>query len=153
MDEKWMETMTAKEKFGEKISFEKLQEVMPSYMKYETVYGKKEHYNFIVSRLAEANNEIQKGNFGQMLLYLEALEGTLSNMSIEIYEQYRALEDLFRAVLKDARAIAASQSREEHKRLAEIEQTACEMGILLAEKYEDEIRRLTDGTYETAVEI
>ena len=90
MDEKWMETMTAKEKFGETISFEKLQEIMPSYMKYETVYGKKEHYNFIVSRLAEAKNEIQKGNFGQMLLYLGALEGTLSNMSIEIYEQYRA---------------------------------------------------------------
>lgn len=152
MDEKWMETMTAKEKFGETISFEKLQEIMPSYMKYETVYGKKEHYNFIVSRLAEAKNEIQKGNFGQMLLYLGALEGTLSNMSIEIYEQYRALEDLFRAVLKDARAIAASQSREERKKLAEIEQTACEMGILLSEKYEDEIRRLADGTDETTVE-
>lgn len=134
MDEKWMETTTAREKFGEDIPFARLREVMPVYMKYETVYGKKENYNFIVNRLEQAKDEVEPQNAGQLGEYLMTLVDVLENMSIEIYEQYRKLEDLFRQGVKEAEQLSGIEEGARGLLTCAVKK-ACRMGILLEEKY------------------
>lgn len=81
---------------------EALYRIQPFYMEYETVCGKKEKYNDIIKQFENAQ-EMLSGGEDQIrctVLYLAALVDTMENMSIQIYEQYRKLEDIFKQVLK-----------------------------------------------------
>ena len=109
--------------------------VLPFYMEYETTFDKKEKYNDIISqveqmydnftKLPEIPSEESIGNCLAMLV--DVMEHT----SIEIYEQYRKLQDIFKAVLK--KCLAAYGQKDCRVIYAVLK--ACRMGILLKEKY------------------
>ncbi len=153
----------------------------PFYMEYETKYGKKEHYNDIISQFENVQKFMfndKKGlcyhafdeektqfwadketgcssNFWlrSMGWYLMALVDVMDNMSIEIYEQYRKLQDIFKAVLKGLLQYQDKESRLFYQVIDRSDAKgnyletsgsamaayavlkACRMGILLKEKY------------------
>lgn len=109
--------------------------VQPFFMAYDTAYAKKEHYAKVV------------GVFQSMELSLDwdlvALIDVISVMSPEIYEHYRALQELFRMKIK---AVAASvggfeklveQSPLKRAMAGYVILSACENRTLLAEKYQE----------------
>lgn len=81
-----------------------LYRIQPFYMEYETVYGKKEQYNDIMGQFENARKIVrgkETEGFRSTAQYLAALVDTMDNMSIQIYEQYRRLQDMFKETLKD----------------------------------------------------
>lgn len=88
-----------------------------------------------------------KENYGSIVTYFRALEqpdmaqmclliDTIEKMSPEIYEHYRALQDIFRSKLRsmlDCRD--AEGSRELTKDFAYLLAKGCSTGTLLEEKY------------------
>ena len=154
----------------------------PFYMEYETKFDKKEQYNDIINQFENvqkylydkdkglcyhacdmekvqswANKETGcSANFWlrSMGWYMMALVDTMDAMSIEIYEQYRKLQDIFKLMLK---GILRYQDEETGLFYQVIDRSdvegnyletsgcamigyaimkACRMGILLKEKYE-----------------
>ena len=68
--------------------------------------------------------------------YLTALVDTIDCMSIEIYEQYRKLQDMFRQALKDVLQYRMEENGVcENALIAYCILKACRMGIILKEKY------------------
>lgn len=113
--------------------------VLPFYMEYETKYAKKEKYGDIVKELAGAEKEVSKAGYSGMdtAWYLAALIDVIDNMSFEIYEQYRKLQDIFKQTLAKVLQNSGtdSVSVSEKAMLAYCILKACRMGILLKEKY------------------
>ncbi len=102
-------------------------EFMPFVTAYETKYKRKEHYNEIVALFRE------KDRFtGSELV---ALIGTISQMSEEIYEYYRELRDLFKAVVREK--IKDLPDSSEILEIGYSILKACNMGVLQTEKYRD----------------
>ena len=105
----------------------------PFYMEYETKYNKKEKYNDIINQFENVQEflynkkEVQLRSVGR---YLAALIDTMDNMSFEIYEQYRTLQDNFKTTLKN---IMPCQD----VLISYCIMKACRMGVLLKEKYAD----------------
>lgn len=130
----------------EAVSVDALYLIQPFYMAYETVYDKKEKYNDIIGQFDHVRERFygtgQGSGGGQefplmdKVKYLMALVDTMDCMSIEIYEQYRKLQDMFKQALKDV-----LQYQEEENNVSEKALTAycilkaCGMGIILKEKY------------------
>ncbi|MDE5933479.1 MAG: glycoside hydrolase family 88 protein [Lachnospiraceae bacterium] len=111
-----------------------LYRIQPFYMEYETVYGKKEKYNDIIVQFENARKIIcgeENGQCRSIEQYLVALVDTMDNMSIQIYEQYRKLQDMFKETLK---AVLEKQDAESAL-IGYCILKACRMGILLKEKY------------------
>lgn len=69
--------------------------------------------------------------------FLTALIDTMECMSIEIYEQYRKLQDMFKTILKGALDCSEEISGESGALIGYCILKACRMGILLKEKYVD----------------
>ncbi len=127
-------------------SVDALYMLLPFYTAYETVYDKKEKYNDIIGQfenvrklLYDTDKEcggVQELPLMDRVKYLTALVDTIDCMSIEIYEQYRKLQDMFRQALQDV-----LQYRKEEKGVCENALIAycilkaCGMGIILKEKY------------------
>ena len=131
-----------------------LYRIQPFYMEYETVYGKKEKYNDIIEQFENAQKIIcgeGERSIRSMAQYLAALVDTMDNMSIQIYEQYRKLQDMFKQALKDVLEKRDAESGLFQKNVDggadnDIDVfgsavigycilKACRMGILLKEKY------------------
>lgn len=127
---------------------------MPFYMEYETKYEKKEKYNDIINQfenvrkfLYNEKKELCVSGFQLKSVgrYLAALIDAMDNMSFEIYEQYRALQDDFKLTLKnmlsyqskDSMLFSLSDSFDAagNALIAYCIMKACRMGILLKEKY------------------
>lgn len=127
---------------------------MPFYMEYETKYEKKEKYNDIINQfenvqkfLYNEKKELCISGFRLRSIgrYLAALIDAMDNMSFEIYEQYRALQDAFKLTLRnilsyqnqDSMLFSLSDSFDAagNAMTAYCIMKACRMGILLKEKY------------------
>ena len=153
----------------------------PFYMEYETKYDKKEQYNDIIRQFENVQKYMYDAEKGlcyhgydeaktqfwadketgcsasfwlrSMGWYLMALVDVMDKMSVEIYEQYRKLEDIYRLVL---RGILKYQDKESRLFWQVVDRSdaegnytetsgslmvaysilkACRMGILLKEKY------------------
>ncbi len=109
---------------------------MPSYTEHDTRLEKKAHYGQIAARFQEADCSDP-----QNLVYLI---DTIDQMSPEIYEHYRSLQDLFRVNIR--RLLNAirrpdgsyqTRSEEELQQLTYCLQKACADNTLLREKYQD----------------
>lgn len=109
--------------------------VHPFFMAYDTVYAKKEHYADIV-RIFETMDFSDHWN-------LAALIDVISVMSPEIYEHYRALQDLFRKKIKEAVEHVGGWDRLNEQKPMDraitgyVILSACANRTLLAEKYEE----------------
>lgn len=131
-----------------------LYRIQPFYMEYETVYGKKENYNDIIGQFENAQKIIcgeEERSLRSTAQYLAALADTMDNMSIQIYEQYRKLQDMFKEALKAVLEKQDAESGLFRKKADDGADNgidvfgsavigycilkACRMGILLKEKY------------------
>lgn len=170
-----------KQMYPRQIWLDGLYMAQPFYMEYETKFDKKEQYNDIIRQFENVQQYLydkEKGlcyhaydetkeqfwadketgcspNFWlrSMGWYLMALVDTMDAMSMEIYEQYRKLQDIFKLVLK---GILSYQDQESGLFYQVIDRCdvaenyletsgsamvgyavikACRMGILLKEKY------------------
>ena len=111
----------------------------PFYMEYETKYNKKEKYNDIINQFENVQeflyNKKEEFNISDFQLrsvgrYLAALIDAMDNMSFEIYEQYRKLQDNFKLTLKKVMPC-------QDVLISYCIMKACRMGVLLKEKYAD----------------
>lgn len=113
----------------------------PFYMEYETKYNKKEKYNDIINQFENVQDflynkkEVQLRSVGK---YLAALIDAMDNMSFEIYEQYRKLQDNFKLTLKN---IMPCQD----VLISYCIMKACRMGVLLKEKYADSAMKIIEN--------
>lgn len=143
-----------------------LYKIQPFYMAFETAYDKKEKYNDILNQFVNVQDFLynKNGEFSSigmkmrsLAMYLAALVDTMDNMSFEIYEQYRTLQDAFKVTLKNILPYQDKNSRlfptrmgteAEEKAACSVDEAAsaiigycilkaCRMGILLKEKYID----------------
>ena len=78
---------------------------VPFYTDYETRWNKKNGYNDICNRFRAASSIFEKDDKTQIslickLLFLKAVVESLSVLSIQIYEDYRLLEDILRQGIK-----------------------------------------------------
>ena len=131
-----------------------LYRIQPFYMEYETVYGKKEKYNDIIGQFENAQKIMCGGgdrSIRSTVQYLAALADTMDNMSIQIYEQYRKLQDMFKEMLKVVLGKRDAESGLMQKNVDGGTENgidifgsavigycilkACRMGIILKEKY------------------
>lgn len=124
--------------------YEAAKEVYPVYAAYETECNKKEGYPDIMAQMRVLNKKVnEEFTFANVSVYLDALLHTLEKISPEIYENYRELVDMFRACVK--RALSeyyteekgfGSQDPEAVKVFCGAVKEACEIDVLLAEKYQ-----------------
>lgn len=127
-----------------------LYRIQPFYMEYETVYGKKENYNDIIGQFENVRKIMcgeEKRPVRSTAQYLAALVDTMDNMSIQIYEQYRKLQDMFKETLKGVLEKRDAESGLFRKNadggidvfasavIGYCILKACRMGTLLKEKY------------------
>lgn len=121
-------------------------EALPFYMLYETKCGKKEKYNEIVKQFAAERENLKREEASS---YLMSLADSMDNMSIEIYEKYRELQELGKALVREQLAAGVRDIR-----LAYCILKLCRMGSLLKEKYAPAGMELTEsllsGQEETA---
>lgn len=168
-----------------KLSLDALSLSQPFYMRYETTYHKKECYHDIIRQFENAGRYLYETDTGQyrstytesdarsaegetaayasarsMGRYLAALVDVAESTSIEIYEQYRKLQDMYRQALKGLpgqRATDCAQSepslcfatdgtqeRIGNALIAYSALKACRNGMLLAEKYEPFFRTVAE---------
>ncbi len=170
-----------KDIYPQQVWLDGLYMAQPFYMEYETKYEKKEKYNDIISQFENVQKYMYDAEKGlcyhgydeakaqfwadkktgcsscfwlrSMGWYLMALVDVTDGMSVEIYEQYRKLVDIYRLLLK---GILKYQDKESKLFYQVIDRSdaegnytetsgslmvaysilkACRMGILLKEKY------------------
>lgn len=170
-----------KEIYPKQVWLDGLYMTQPFYMEYETKYEKKEKYNDIISQFENVQRYMYNEEKGlcyhgydetktqfwadkktgcsssfwlrSMGGYLMALVDVMDKMSVEIYEQYRKLEDIYRLLLKGILKYQDKKSKLFYQIIdrsdAEGNYTetsgsimiaysimkACRRGILLKEKY------------------
>lgn len=129
-------------KLGSGVELEGMYVALPFYMECETKYGKKEQYNHIIGQFETVRDKIYSAQLGllvsdleQVSYYMMALVDVMDCMNIEIYEQYRKLQDCYKALLKEM-----LKKKEKWNTVVEICMAytmlkACRMNILLKEKY------------------
>jgi len=74
---------------------------------------------------------------------LVLLADTTTAMSEEIYEHYRALQDICKSELQRIRRAGAVLDEHQQEQLTYVIRKACEGGFILSEKYEDMIKEVT----------
>ena len=107
---------------------------MPAWMREQKENGKKDKYIEITNVLLEAAEGV--ATRAEKLSYLTALLETLEAMDFQIYELYRALQDQFKVTLQELLKEHADMSTAEKETISDAVKRACEIRILLAEKYE-----------------
>lgn len=108
-------------------------ELLPFYMEYETRFHKKAEYNDIVMQ-CQSMKEEEKDEW-----YLLALVDIMEAMSIEIFEHYKTLEQLFKDKVRKMLSTKEVNVEEETGstfRIAYAIIKACRIGALSREKYE-----------------
>ena len=122
-------------------------EVYPVYAAYETTENKKEGYPDIMAQMRLWNKKINDAfHFENGAYYTAMLYATIEKMSPEIYENYRELLDMFRAMVKkllaayyveDAECFAEEvQGTDALALFCETVRKACGAYLLLTEKYQ-----------------
>lgn len=110
---------------------------MPALMKEQKEAGKKDKYIEITNILVDAKASVQTKE--EKLSYMKALIETLESMDFQIYELYRALQDCFKAVLKELLEVYADMNEVEKRMISDAVKSACALRLLLEEKYEEYI--------------
>ena len=114
-----------------------LYEVLPFQMEYETKFHNKAGYNDIVQQfIAMEKNESPEW-------YAMALIDALEHMSIEIFEHYKSLQEIFKKTIKNIQINPDAKLQNACIGYAIVK--ACNMGILNPEKYSETGLRLIDG--------
>lgn len=122
----------------------------PLYMAYETLYGGKEQYNEIIFAFRE-EKLVFTGD------YLISLIDTMSFLSMEIFEHYKFMELRFKKVLRNV-LLELQESNtdedvmEEQLKIAYAIMKACNMGVLLKEKYQETGEQLFDAVVKGCIE-
>lgn len=117
---------------------EKLQ-VQSYRMAAETLYHQKEKYHDIIDFYKKLG-PVESGE------YLMAVINTMSFMSIEIFEHYKYLEGLFKQVLSSM--LSKSECGKDKADLLRVSYSimkACNMGVILQEKYEEKGMEICDS--------
>lgn len=107
---------------------------VPEIVKVDTESGNKETYQSI----AETFEIIGKGVTNEnAVAFLATTADTLDEMSMQIYEHYRKLQDVFKQVLRHILLEYSDDfsKLKEPEKLAYAILKACRMGLLLKEKY------------------
>ncbi len=120
--------------------------IYPLYAEYETKVNSKAGYPDIMNQMRVLNKKVNDQFVMENVApYLHMLIDTIEKISPEIYENYRELVDMFRACAKkaitefalDAQKLKAGIEKEETaKILGEAMDKACNIDVLLKEKYE-----------------
>lgn len=114
-----------------------LYEVLPFQMEYETKFHNKAGYNDIVQQfIAMEKKESPEW-------YAMALIDALEHMSIEIFEHYKSLQEIFKKTIKSIQVNPDAKLQNACIGYAIVK--ACNMGILNPEKYSETGLRLIDG--------
>lgn len=119
-----------------------LYEILPFYMEYETRYHKKAEYNDIVLQCRSVKEE-EKDEW-----YLLALIDIMEAMSIEIFEHYKTLEQLFKDKVKKVLSTQKTDVEEETGSTFSVAYAiikACRLGVLSRERYEETGLRMLEG--------
>lgn len=118
-------------------------------MMHETAFGGKEHYHAITVAFNELAKKEACCETGKAM-FMEALIDTIEAIDQPVYELYRSLVDLFRAQLKTLIANGEVTLTDEKAGmiLAYAIKKACDMKVILAEKYEAIADKISDN-YET----
>lgn len=119
-------------------------EVYPVYAAYETDCNKKEGYPDIMAQMRVLNKKAgEEFSFGNAALYAGALLHTIEKISPEIYENYRELLDMFRAIVKRTLSEYYTEkdgfkngTPDEVETFCSVVKEACNRDLLLAEKYQ-----------------
>ncbi len=83
--------------------FEAARWVYPVYAAYETECNKKEGYPDLLKQFGVLDKKYREKNDPEAAAaYLDALLGTIDNVSPQLYEYYRELVDMFRTGVKEA---------------------------------------------------
>lgn len=81
--------------------FEAARLVYPVYAAYETECNKKEGYPDLLAQMSALKLELERAyTLKNAAAFLDALLGTIENVSPQLYEYYRALVDLFKETVK-----------------------------------------------------
>lgn len=115
----------------------------PVYAAFETACNKKEGYQDILFQIQIISEKLnQDYTFEHAASYLSMLIHTIDQMSLEIYESYRELVELFRAGVKRAveQYAPGGKLSEQDENAAELFRealrNACACDVLLTEKYQ-----------------
>lgn len=139
-------------KLGSEVQLEEMYQVLPFFMECETRYGKKEQYNYIIGQFEKVQGMIYKTELGllvsdleQVGYYMMALVDVMDAMNIEIYEQYRKLQDYYKVLLKEMRKKQQKWSMKTELMMAYTMLKGCRMNILLKEKYQESALKLLEA--------
>lgn len=134
------------------VELEGMYQALPFYMECETKYGKKEQYNHIIGQFEKVQKKIYAKEQGLLVSDLEqvsydmmALVDVMDCMSIEIYEQYRKLQDYYKELLKEMLGKQEQWSLAVKICMAYTMLKACRMDILLKEKYAQNAMELLEN--------
>lgn len=115
------------------------------YMKYETIFGGKEHYQDVSNRFKNASYKADKNTAYCMTALIEGIE----SVDQAIYEYYDLLKRLFKKCLTDELNSEEMDSTEMALAGYSILK-ACRMKVILAEKYEQLGFELVSDAFEAA---
>lgn len=136
--------------------FEAARLVYPVYAAYETECNKKEGYPDLLAQMLALKQELERAyTLKNAAAFLDALLGTIENVSPQIYEYYRALVDLFKETVKstvkkyyceghftadgensgNSETQESGEEQEAEKLLRAVITHAAELNVLLGEKY------------------
>lgn len=118
--------------------------VYPPYAEYETKENKKAGYLDILTQVRSLNDALQADfSFANAVYFAQALLGTIDATSPEIYENYREMQDMLRALVHrviesyyDTQAQAFTGDAADVALFQATLRKACDEEHLLAEKYE-----------------
>ncbi|MCD7836868.1 MAG: hypothetical protein LUG83_09535 [Lachnospiraceae bacterium] len=119
-------------------------EIYPVYAAFETEKNRKEGYPDIMAQQRILNAKINSDfTFANVSFYTNMLLKTIENISQEIYENYRELLDMFRAVVRrtlaeyyDEKAECFNGDGEAADRFCAAVREACALDLLITEKYQ-----------------
>ncbi len=120
--------------------------VYPVYMLYETKANGKKGYMDLMAQLRTLSLQYDHDpSLENAAFYLDMMVKCIDAISPEIYEMYRELIAMFRARMKGAMILAQEESGESVRIIGASIEKACNMDIILAEKYIDTAKALQEA--------
>lgn len=142
--------ITGEDKYKEKaVALEKSDSYMGLAfdMMHETLFGGKEHYHAITLKFTELAERERQTDI-EKAMFMEALINTIEAIDQPVYELYRSLVDIFRKELKKLMCQGTDDTLIKDAKaeliFAHAIRKACDMKVILAEKYE----HIADGIYD-----
>ncbi|MCD8380852.1 MAG: hypothetical protein LUC95_11195 [Lachnospiraceae bacterium] len=120
--------------------------VYPVYMLYETKANGKKGYMDLMAQLRTLSLQYDHDpSLKNAAFYLDMMVKCIDAISPEIYELYRELISMFRARMKGALMMAEGESGAAVRLIGVSIEKACDMDIILAEKYIDTAKALQEA--------